>query len=449
MVSLQEKLSELATELAVPGVIAGIVIGNETEIAAHGVTNLDHPLAVDEGTLFQFGSTGKTVTATALMVLAEKGLVDLDAPVRTYLPELVLQDEDVAAKVTVLQLLNHTAGWMGDVFLDTGDGDDALEKYVAHMATLPQVTPLGDSVSYNNASLSLAGLVIARVHGTTYEQAVRELVLEPLGLEHTYGFAKEIMTMRFASGHTRGEDGNVTVTRPWALARSATPAGGWTATIGDQLQWARFHLGMYGDEVLSRSARARMQEPTAAMPGSALGDAVGVSWLLAELDGSLLVGHGGTTHGQHSDFVMVPERDFAFVCMTNSGPNGAELHGKLRAWALENVLGLSTAEPELAEVGDGDLADYAGRYATSAATLQLVPQDGRLIAKVRITDESLIPEGESAEQPDVPLAMLAGDGDRYVIPEGDAKGLKGYFSRAADGSVDGINFSGRHMARQP
>jgi CubicO group peptidase (beta-lactamase class C family) len=448
MASLQEKLTELATELAVPGVVAGIVLGDKTEIATHGVTNLDHPLPVDEGTLFQFGSTGKTVTATALLVLAEKGLVDLDAPVRTYLPELVLQDEDVAAKVTVLQLLNHTAGWMGDVFLDTGDGDDALEKYVAHMATLPQVTPLGESVSYNNASLSLAGLVIARVHGTTYEQAVRELVLDPLGLEHTFGFSKDIMTMRFASGHTRGEDGTVTVTRPWALARSATPAGGWTATIGDQLQWARFHLGMYGDDVLSPSARSRMHEPTAVMPGSALGDAVGISWLLAELDGALLVGHGGTTHGQHSDFVMVPERDFAFVCMTNSGPNGAQLHAKLRAWALEHLLGLSTVEPVLAEVTDGDLAVYTGRYVTSAATMDLVAADGRLVAKVRITDPSLITEGESAEQPDVPLAMLVGDGDTYVIPEGDAKGLKGYFSRDAAGRVDGINFSGRHMARE-
>ncbi|MCU1603367.1 MAG: beta-lactamase, partial [Frankiales bacterium] len=152
MVSLQDKLTELATELNVPGVVAGIVRGGQTEIAVHGVTNVDHPLAVDEDTLFQFGSTGKTVTATAIMVLVEKGLLDLGATVRTYLPELTLTDEDVAAKVTVLQLLNHTAGWMGDVFEDTGDGDDALEKYVAYMATLPQVSPLGSAPSYNNAS---------------------------------------------------------------------------------------------------------------------------------------------------------------------------------------------------------------------------------------------------------------------------------------------------------
>jgi CubicO group peptidase (beta-lactamase class C family) len=417
------------------------------ETACFGVTNLEHPLPVDEGTLFQFGSTGKTLTATALMVLAEKGLVDLDAPVRSYLPELALKDEDVAAKVTVLQLLNHTAGWMGDVFEDTGDGDDALEKYVAHMATLPQVTPLGASVSYNNASLSLAGHVIARVHGTTYEQAVKELVLEPLGLTHTFAFAKDIMTMRFASGHNRQEDGSITVTRPWAIPRSATPAGGFTATIGDQLQWARFHLGQYGDEVLSAEARTRMQQPTAAMPGSALGDAVGVSWLLQEVDGEIVVGHGGTTHGQHSDFAMVPARDFGFVCMTNCGPTGAELHHKLRTWALETYLGLTTKEPELAEVTPEQLSEYEGTYVTSAIEARVVVDGTLLVVKTRITDESMITEDQTAEQPDILIGLTTDGPDRHMVAEGEAKGLKGYFSRGDDGLVNGLHFGGRYMER--
>ena len=447
MVSLQEKLTELATELEVPGVVAGVVHGGEVQTACFGVTNLEHPLPVDEGTLFQFGSTGKTLTATALMVLVEKGLVDLDAPVRSYLPELALKDEDVAAKVTVLQLLNHTAGWMGDVFEDTGDGDDALEKYVAHMATLPQVTPLGASVSYNNASLSLAGHVIARVHGTTYEQAVKELVLEPLGLTHTFAFAKDIMTMRFASGHNRQEDGSITVTRPWAIPRSATPAGGFTATVGDQLQWARFHLGQYGEEVLSKEARARMQQPTAEMPGSALGDAVGVSWLLQDVDGELVVGHGGTTHGQHSDFALVPSKDFGFVCMTNCGPTGAELHSKLRTWALESYLGLVTKEPELAEVTAEQLSEYEGVYVTSAIEARVVVDGTLLVVKTRITDQGLITEDQTAEQPDIRIGLTTDGPDRHMVADGEAKGLKGYFSRGDDGLVNGLHFGGRYMER--
>ena len=64
----------------------------------------------------------------------------------------------------MLQLLNHTAGWAGDMMDDTGDGDDALAKYVARMARLEQVTPLGATVSYNNASLSVAGRIIEKRH---------------------------------------------------------------------------------------------------------------------------------------------------------------------------------------------------------------------------------------------------------------------------------------------
>lgn len=443
--SLQEKLTALATELAVPGAVVGIVHGGKVEIAVHGVTNVDHPLEVNEQTLFQFGSTGKTLTATALMVLAEQGKIDLGAPVRTYVPELKLKDEGVAEKVTVLQLLNHTAGWSGDVVPETGDGDDAVAKAVALMVNLEQVSPLGASVSYNNASLSLAGHVLANVTGTTYEQAVRDLVLTPLGLKNTHAFAKEIMTFRFASGHQRSSEGVVEVVRPWSLPRSGTPAGGWTATIGDQVLWAQLHLGQIGEDVLSPAARLQMQTPTAEMPGSALGDAVGISWLLSEYGGVTMVSHGGTTIGQHSDFAMVPERDFAFICMTNCGPTGPELYGALRTWALESYLGLTAAEPELAV--DPDLTPYEGLYTSAVADLRMTAANGLLAAAITITDLTLMAEGDDPVQPSIDLALLTGTDDRYVVPTGEGKGMRGYFTRDEAGQVNGINLSGRHMTK--
>ena len=445
---LQQKLTELATELNVPGVVAGIVLGEGREVAVHGVTNVDHPLPVDEHTLFQFGSTGKTLTATAIMVLVEQGKVDLDAPVRTYVPELVLKDADVAERVTVLQLLNHTAGWSGDIILELGDGDDCVATYVGKMAEFDQVSPLGAMVSYNNASLTLAGHVIAKVTGKTYEQAVRELVLEPLGLGNTWGFAKEIMTKRFSSGHTRHEDGTVTVTTPWGLPRSGTPAGGWTADVHDQLEWARFHLGLPGTSVLSDDSRLAMQRPTVEMPGNALGDAVGISWLLSEHGGETVVSHGGTTIGQHSDFALVPSRDFGFVCMTNSGPNGALLHHRLREWALEHYLGLTKEEPELLEASSEDLQPYVGSYASAVIDLEVAAGDGVLLATATVTDTSLLPEGEDPVQPTEKLALVAGDGDLYVIAEGDAKGMRGFFSRGEDGAVVSINLGGRTLTRR-
>src|ERR1700751_3611868 len=120
---LQDKVRALAEEHNVVGVAVGVLLDGEEHYAFHGVTSIDNPLPVDDTTYFQFGSTGKTYTATAMMRLVEQGNVDLDAPVRTSLPEFTLKDEDVAQRVTVLQLFNHTAGWEGDMMDNTGDGD--------------------------------------------------------------------------------------------------------------------------------------------------------------------------------------------------------------------------------------------------------------------------------------------------------------------------------------
>ena len=450
MSELQDFVSEKARELEVPGVAAGVVVDGVEHVAFAGVTSVENPLDVDDRTLFQFGSTGKTYTATAVLRLVERGLVDLDAPVRTYVPELKLQDEEVAEKVTVLQLLNHTAGWAGDSLKDTGDGDDCLDRYVAHMADLQQVTPLGATVSYNNASLSLAGHVVARVTGTTFEQAVKDLLLDPLGMDMTFFKPADVMTRRFAVGHERHDDGRITIARPWNLPRSGAPAGGMTANLADQLTWARFHLGdgtaADGTRVLSEELLTRMQEPTVEMPGSALGDAVGIGWLLKDVGGVRLVGHGGTTNGQHSDFTLVPSRGFAVTCMTNCGPNGPQLNHAVTNWALEHFLGVQVTELVAEERRDEELEEYTGSFETIAVTLEVTAVRGGLDVVVAMKPEmarQLRESGEDVpEQPPIHVGLVAG-GDQYVVTEGPAKGMRGYFTRDSSGRVDGVHMGGR------
>ncbi len=179
--ALTQRLQELMAEHHVPGVAIGLLTPEGQREICLGVTNVENPLPVTPDTLFQIGSTTKTVTATVLMRLVEEGRVNLDAPVRTYLPDLRLMDEDAAANVTVRQLLNHTGGWVGDYFENTGNGDDALTRIVANLIHQEQVTPLGEVWSYNNAAFYIAGRVIEVVTGETYEAAARRLVLEPAG----------------------------------------------------------------------------------------------------------------------------------------------------------------------------------------------------------------------------------------------------------------------------
>ena len=119
---LDERIEAAMARYHVPGVAVGVFWQGREHLKGFGVTNIDHPLPVDAETLFRIGSTTKTFTATAMMCLVEQGKVDLAAPARRYLPDLELADEAAAASVTVRQLLNHSAGWMGDDYGDFGRG---------------------------------------------------------------------------------------------------------------------------------------------------------------------------------------------------------------------------------------------------------------------------------------------------------------------------------------
>lgn len=450
--ALARTLAEAAERHEVPGAAVGVALGDQDAFAYHGVTSLDNPLPVDERTFFQIGSTTKTFTATAIMRLVEAGRIDLAAPVRAYVPELELRDEDVAARVTVLQLLNHTAGWTGDYFEDTGDGDDALARYVEKMAGLEQVTPLGESASYNNAAFNLAGRVIERVTGQTYEAALRELVLEPLDLRDSLLFPAEVMIRRFAVGHQRHGD-EMKVARRWQLARAVRPAGGIVATAADQLRYARFHLGdgtAGGRRVLEAESLDRMKRPTASLRASALGDSVGIAWLLRDVEGVRLVSHGGTTNGQLSAFVLVPEREFAITVLTNAD-TGGQLHRDMVKWALATCLDLTEPEPEPLSLSEAELAPYAGRYQTANGTLELTVEGDRLIANATYSEETLarlrsVFGDQVPEQRPIPMRMLVDD--RFIVVEGTARGTRGYFVREG-GAVSAVDLGGRLAPRLP
>ncbi len=241
---LADVVLEAMQHFHVPGVVLGLWHDGAEHTAGFGVTSIEHPLPVTADTLAQIGSITKTFTGTLAMRLVEMGQLELDTPIKQYLPEFELQDKDVEARVTLRHLFTHMGGWVGDYFDDLGPGDDALAKYVAKMAELPQVTPLNTIWSYNNAGFSLAGRVIEVVTGKTYEAAMQELVFDPLGLKLSFFFPNDVMTHRFMAGHIYSfENDPLAVARPWALARTAHAAGAITSTVKDLLRYARFHMG--------------------------------------------------------------------------------------------------------------------------------------------------------------------------------------------------------------
>jgi CubicO group peptidase (beta-lactamase class C family) len=431
--------------LHVPGVAIGVADGNTEHIAGFGVTNVDHPLPVDGDTLFQIGSTSKTITGTMAMCLAERGLLDLDAPIRTYLPELRLADEQTAAGVTLRHLFNHTGGWAGDYFDDLGPGDGALARIVAKMADLPQLTPLGTIWSYNNAGFYLAGRALEVVGGKPFEALAHELVLAPLGMDHSFFFPGDIMTYRFAAGHMNsfvaGEP-PARVARPWPLARTAHPAGGISSTARDQLRYARFHMGdgraSDGTRLLAPTALAAMQTPTVA---AANGEQMGATWFVRDIGGTRVLRHGGATLGQKSAFVFVPARQFAVTVLTNAD-RGGELHQEITQLALKLFLGLEDQPPAPSSLAEPQLAEYAGRYRALLADCELISRDGELI--LYYLPNGGFPAKDSPAPPAPPAVRLAGCGpDQVIALDEPFQHARGEFLRGPAGEIVWFRFGGR------
>jgi CubicO group peptidase (beta-lactamase class C family) len=460
---------------SIPGVALGMIYRGTRYIKGYGVTNVDYPTPVDGDTLFRIGSTSKTFTGTVAMRLVEKGKLDLDERVRTYLPDFATSQPSVASRVTVRQLLNHSAGWLGEDYQDAGPGDDALAKYVKGIEQLPQLTPVGEVFAYNNAALVLAGRVIEAVTGSTYEEAVRKLLLDPLGLNHSRFFSDQIIGFNVAASHAIVDGKPAVDPSIWRAPRTLNPTGGLISSVRDQLRYARFHLGdgtaPDGTRLLTRKSLVAMRSNPG--PGGTLFvelDGMGVTWhLRPSAQGVRIVQHGGDYLGQHAGFIMVPGREFALTVLTNSdgGPN---LLNDLFVddWALRRFAGVSNLPARPRALSKRELAPYEGLYTGQIIDPILTPSgsvaeteieleatiDGRL--RMRRTDSLDSPSIDDplnlarAENEPVTELRLAFYRDDYVLvyDENGEPLVRANFVRGPNGGIKWLRFGGRLYRHQ-
>ncbi len=379
---LGEVVTQLMKKYEIPGVAVGILHEGEMQTAGFGVTNVDHPLPVTDETLFQIGSITKTLTGTLVMRLVEAGKVDLDASVRTYIPGFRVADEETSQQVTVRHLLTHMSGWEGDVFHDTGNGEDALSRYVADMQSLEQLAPIGSVWSYNNGGFTVLGRIIEMMTGQPYAVALRERILEPLGLKSAFLDPGDVMIHRFAVGHNGGEDGP-TVAQPWPLGRYAWPMGGIACHVKDLLRYAQFHMGdgraPDGERLLDALSIRQMQSPQASRWGDH--EQIGLTWFVDDIGGVRQISHSGGTVGQISLLALIPERKFALAVVTNADMGG-QVTEAVRRWVLQAYLGVVLPKPTPAEASEADLAHYVGRYSRPFAEIELGILAGTLVGQL-------------------------------------------------------------------
>lgn len=448
----------------IPGVSIGIVSGGEETLAAYGVTSVDHPLPVTSDTLFQIGSITKTFLGTLVMRLVEDGRLDLDAPVRRWVPELRLRDEDAAARATLRHLLTHRAGWFGDHFEPFGDDSDALARYVASMAELEQQVPLGTEWAYNNAAFALAGRVVEVVVERPIEQAMRELVFVPLGLARTFFFAHEVITYRVAAGHNvfrdpGGAEAEARVARPWAIPRASNCVGGIVSSVPDLLRYARFHMGdgttADGEPYLSPGSMELMRSP---LVPAALGQHRGIAWSVAEEGGVRVIGHGGATIGQQALLSIAPERRAAIAMLTNSN-EATQLQNAVSRWWSRRYLGVEQPPPAPIEHAPGEsehvghdaahcpLVLFAqllltGTYRNPANELRIAMDDRGLVVHRRLFGSLRKQMEEPPPQPEPARAAMCA-GDRILLLDGPLAGTQ--IELLGDGSrpVEWIRFQSR------
>lgn len=452
---LRELLAEKCREGHVPGAAVAVCVGDEVIELAHGVLNLDTGVEVTTDSLFQIGSISKTYTATLVMQLVDEGVVELDAPVRSYVPEFSVADQLATETVTVRQLLSHTSGIDGDVFDDYGRGDDALARYVAALRDKRQLYPPGELVSYCNSGFVVLGRLVERVRDLpSWDAALREHLLKPLGVSQTTSLPEEAIMFRAAVGHIYGPDGGLQVVPTWALPRTLGPAGASIcASARDVLAYARMHmrggLAADGTRVLSAESAAAMREIQALMPeiDNLPRDARGLGWHRAGLPhGKAAYGHDGDTIGQYALLQFFPENGIGFVVLTNGG-TPAHLFRAVRA----RVYALADAEPaplpvppQAPPLVPEDAVRFLGRYESGARRHDIV---GLADGGIGYVDSYLGAMSALADADDEPTTLVGLSPTALITaePGGGEHGVFNFLEPDADGRPRYL-YSGRQIA---
>jgi len=437
------RLDELIAEHGVPGAQLGVlrldpVAGEAESLAvAAGVLNVRTGLSCTDDSVFQIGSITKSWTATVIMRLVERGLLDLDRPLTDALPELVL-GQDLARRATVRHLLNHSSGLDGDFITDTGRGDDCLRLYVESLATAGINHPLGATFSYCNAGYVILGRIVERLTGRTWDDAMRVELFEPLGLEQVTTLPEECMLGRFAVGHV-GEPGEPPHVAPaWGLPRSLGPAGLITCTVRDVLGFAALHLrdgrAPSGERLLSSELVRAMRAREVDLPDRyTFGDSWGLGLIRFEWDGHRVAGHDGNTIGQGAYLRMVPELGLAVAVLTNGGNSGDLAHAAF-AETLGALAGITVpASPEPvpgARITDADR--WVGRYRRAARDTDVYLDGERLMLRATVTG----PLAEYYENPvsEHELRPLGEEGEFAFRDEGEQHWTPVVFYALPDGS---------------
>lgn len=373
----------------------------------YGLANREWGVPNAGDTRFRLASLSKQFTAVAVLLLVERGLVDLDAPVRAYLPDA----PPAWDQVTPRRLLTHTSGVPDYTRLPDHQALKTRPATTAQLAARFRDAPLdfapGEGWAYSNSGYVLLTAIIEAASGRTYADFLAENLFGPLGMADS-GYDSRAILPRRASGYTPGAQGVVNA-EPVDMS-TPSGAGGLYSTPRDLWVWQQ---ALFGGRVLRPESLALLTTP--GRNGYAMG------LVVAPRDGGALVSHSGAIEGFNAHMARDLASETTVIVLGNlNGTAPEQLGGELMTLALGGTVTLADERRAVALDADA-LGAYAGVYALSPAFgFTLTVADGRLMAQAT---------GQS------PVALEAEGPDAFFLREVDARIT---FTRDASGAVDAL-----------
>lgn len=321
---LDAVLQEIVARWGIPGLAVGVVEGAEVVHAkGFGVQSLETQTPVTLNSAFGTASVSKCFVATAVVQLAERGHIDLDAPLVQYSPYFQMADERYR-QITIRQMLSHTSG-MPDIYESEYDDmvahpecdEGTAERFVRGLSNNKLIANPGERFSYSNIAYNALEDLIAKISGKPFEATMREQILIPSGMPNSDFLLADLLPDLLAVPHLRTPEMSVNpLHHPYH--RADAPSSFLYATILDMCHWGItcLHRGTYlGQSILSPASYDMMWTPIAEWGGSrpAVYEDMGLGWTLGHFKGANIVSHGGMGFGWSAFFLILPEHNRAAV----------------------------------------------------------------------------------------------------------------------------------------
>lgn len=324
---IDQYIEKTLATFEVPGAAVGVIVNGEVILEkGYGTCRVGYKQPVTEKTLFSIGSCTKAFTAHLMAQLVEEGKLDWDDPVVTHLPEFAC----VSSSLTIRDLLAHRTGYhrMDPTWALKDISKNDVIDILRHAEPAYEART---RFTYNNYMYTIAGLVIERLLGISWEEALSSRIFIPLEMTDS---CTTSCTHSCSLGHAFMY--NEVQSVPYSNLSGITPAGGIYSSLSDMIKWAKGHEM----QLLPTTVNELYTISQPAPDFDVMVDGYGLGWLIGSYQGHTLVGHSGLTQGFIADFYMVPEKNITIIILTNSSTDGLHAINCIRNNLLDRLLRL-------------------------------------------------------------------------------------------------------------